>query len=238
MPILDVELTRLAANFQHPASMRNATRIIDEIVNSTVHMAGLLAKQRRQAKEALERATTLVFGPRYAGASLASRSIIPDGMTRGMVEALAKIETSSSAESLEKILGADPTRRYLARINRALADGDYTCKLSFCSTSFTLMELGLAANAHLDIPWTGAVVLEPNSWNTAAGTVLGSGIGFRLITLDMAHDLGTYFELMKQTPTAICFRGRGYRNQHVLRVVAETVPQPANPAEVLGELPL
>lgn len=238
MPILKIELTRLAANFQHPTSMRNAARTIDETVTATVLMAGFLAKQGRPAKEALERATTLDFGARYVGASLASRTIIDGTLARGTIKALAKIETSTSAEALERIQGSDPVRRYLAKINRALEGGNYTCRFSFTDSSFTLAELGLAANASFDIPWSGDVVLEPNHWNTASALVTGSGMGMKFITLNMAHDLGTYFELMKATPKALRFRGRGYRNRQALRVIAETTPLPVDPAEALGELSL
>jgi len=238
MPILKIELSRLAANFQHPTSMRNAARTMDETVTATVLMAGLLAKQGRTAKEALERATTLDFGARYVGALLASRTIIEGTFARGIAEALARIETSTSAEALERIQGSEPVRRYLAKINRALENGDYTCKFSFADSCFTLAELGLAANATLDIPWAGDVVLEPNNWNTASALVTGSGMGMKLITLNMAHDLSTYFELMKATPKALRFRGRGYRNRQTLRVIAETTPVPVHPADVLGELSL
>ena len=96
----------------------------------------------------------------------------------------------------------------------------------------------MAANASFDIPWSGDVVLEPNHWNTASALVTGSGMGMKFITLNMAHDLGTYFELMKATPKALRFRGRGYRNRQALRVIAETTPLPVDPAEALGELSL
>lgn len=58
------------------------------------------------------------------------------------------------------------------------------------------------------------------------------------IAVNTANDLGTYFELMKATPKALRFRGRGYRNRQALRVIAETTPLPVAPAVALGELPL
>ena len=238
MPILKIQLTCLAANFQHPTSMRNAARAMDETVTATVLKAGFLAKQRRPAKEALERATTLDFGARYVGTLLASRTIIEGTLAHGMTKALARIETSTSAEALERIQGSEPIRHYLAKINRALENGDYTCRFSFADSCFTLSELGLAANANLDIPWAGDVVLEPNQWHTASKLVTGSGMGIKIVTLNMAHDPSTYFELMKATPKALRFWGRGYRNRQALRVIAETTPLPVDPAEALGELSL
>lgn len=238
MPILNVELKQTAANFLHPTSMRNASRIIDEVVSATVKMAGVMSRQGRQAKEILAIRSMLALDDNYKGDSLKCQIVINGPISNGIFEAIGRIQTSCSAEALQDIQSADKMRKNLAAINRALGGTDYTLKLTFAKITAVLSDLALATHASIDVPWEGEVVLVPDQWHSGSRQVIGSGMDMRLITLNLAHDPDVYAALMPKNPAAIRFLGRGHRNNRVLRVIAETPPEVVDPAEALGELRL
>lgn len=238
MPILQIELTRHAANFLHPAAMQDASKALHETLCATVTLAGVLAKQGRLAKASLDRESQLDFGTKYRGTSLTVRTVIEEQLANGMTGALPLIEASTSAEALENIPGTVTVRRYLAKINRALAERDYACNFSFSGQKFTLAGLGLAAHANLDMPWEGHVALIPDQWHVGSKHVQGTNANKERITLDLAHDPKTFSDLMTKAPRALRFHGSGYRNNKILRVIAKSTPAAIDPAEALGELKL
>lgn len=232
MPVLKAGITQLHGDLDSPFAWREAARAADEVLTAAFGVVGRHARQPRPVKRLLIEGATQDI----SRARIGFRFLLPDRLIDSVHHALERICSTTSAFALESLDGHDPDRRHFVRINQALGAHPYIADFQFQGRTVLLRDLGLAANAALDQPFSGEICMVDLIWQDAAVMIEGRDPTLGRVQLLMRDDPQAYVRLAREHPSCLRFHGRGRRSTRLTRVLPVGVPRGCDQQDVLSFL--